>query len=55
MNFTMNIPGLKEAVMTNVEQVGEVVRIYVEMKRKVHRCPGCQMKTSRVHDDRIQN
>jgi transposase len=54
MNFIMNIPGLKEAVVTKVEQVGEVVRLYVEMERKVHRCPGCQLRTTRVHDYRLQ-
>lgn len=54
MNFTMNIPGLKEAVITKVEEVGEVVRIYVEMERKAHRCPKCHSKTSKVHDYRMQ-
>ncbi|MDE3838084.1 ISL3 family transposase [Bacillus methanolicus] len=54
MNFIMYILGLKEVVLTKVEQVGEVVQFHVEMERKMHRCPRCNRRTSRVHDYRIQ-
>jgi transposase len=54
MNFTMDIPGLKEAVITKVEQLEDIVRIYLEMERKVHRCPKCDKRTRRVHDYRLQ-
>jgi transposase len=54
MDFTMIIPGLKGSTLTNVEEVGEVVRLYVEMERKVHRCPTCNERTNKVHDYRIQ-
>nr|BAD18176.1 transposase of IS652 [Halalkalibacterium halodurans] len=30
------------------------MRLYVEMERKVHRCPKCQKRTKKVHDYRIQ-
>jgi transposase len=54
MNFTMNIPGLKDCIVTKVEErLGEVL-IYVEMERKYHRCPKCGQKTNRVHDYRWQ-
>ncbi|WP_082090051.1 MULTISPECIES: ISL3 family transposase [Bacillus] len=54
MDFTMIIPGLKGSILTNVEEVGEVIRLYVEMERKVHRCPKCNQRTSKIHDYRIQ-
>lgn len=50
----MNIPGLKDVLVKSVEQADEVVRIYVEVERRVHRCPQCNTRTSRVHDYRIQ-
>ncbi|MDR4888548.1 ISL3 family transposase, partial [Fredinandcohnia sp. QZ13] len=46
MDFTMIIPGLKGSILTNVEEVGEVVRLYVEMERKVNRCPKCNQRTN---------
>jgi transposase len=54
MNFNMIIPGLKETVVTKVEESGEYVHIFVEMERSVHRCPGCGQRTSKIHDYRIQ-
>jgi len=54
MNHTMNFPGLKEAVITKVEEVGEVIRLYVEMERRPHHCPKCQQVTTRIHDYRVQ-
>lgn len=54
MNFIMNIPGLKDVVVKKIEEINQVIRIHVEMERKVHRCPRCQAKTNRVHDYRIQ-
>ncbi|WP_075980617.1 ISL3 family transposase [Bacillus massilinigeriensis] len=54
MNNNMYFPGLKDVVVTNVEESGEVVQIHVEMELKVHLCPRCQKKTIKVHDYRIQ-
>jgi len=54
VHFSISLPGLKEVVIKRVEEVGEVIRIFVEMERKIHRCPSCQSRTSRVHDYRIQ-
>lgn len=54
MNFIMNLPGLKEVKVRKIEEADEVIRIYVEMERKVHSCPSCDKRTQRVHDYRIQ-
>lgn len=53
MNFIMDIPGLKDVLVTKVEQVNDVVQIHVEMERKAHRCPSCGSLSNRIHDYRI--
>ncbi len=40
--------------MKKVEEVGEIIRIYVEMDRQENRCPKCGNKTNRIHDYRVQ-
>lgn len=54
MNFTMNIPGLKDVIITKMEQVEDRVALHVELEVQLHQCPRCQEKTRRVHDYRIQ-
>ncbi len=54
MNFNMSIPGLKDVLVTKVEEVGEFIRIDVEMERKLHSCPECGGQTNRIHDYRIK-
>jgi transposase len=54
MNFNMIIPGLKDVVIKNVVESGEFIQIFVEMEQKVHRCPSCGERTSKVHDYRTQ-
>jgi len=54
MNFNMNIPGLKDVTIHKVEEVGERIAIYVSLPKKVHQCPVCKKKTSKIHDYRIQ-
>lgn len=50
----MNIPGLKDCLVSKVEERDGTVFIYVEMERKIHVCPQCGEKTDRVHDYRPQ-
>ncbi|WP_026065270.1 ISL3 family transposase [Amphibacillus jilinensis] len=54
MDFTMNIPGLKDYIITNSEEREGTVQIYVEMDRTPHCCLICDTKTERVHDYRYQ-
>jgi transposase len=54
MNNIMNIPGLKDALVSKIEEIGGIIRLYVEMERKPHQCPSCSSYTNRVHDYRIQ-
>ena len=54
MNSTIKIPGLKDAIITKVEQFEDRVAIYVEMAVKAHKCPNCGGKTKKIHDYRLQ-
>lgn len=54
MDFNISIPGLKDVLVKNVEEVGECIHVYVEMERKPHCCPKCGSQTNRIHDYRIQ-
>lgn len=54
MNFTMNIPGLKDVIIKKMEEVEDYVAIHVEMEVRPHSCPSCGMKTRNIHDYRLQ-
>jgi transposase len=54
MNFTMNIPGLKDCIVTNIEERNEMVIIHIEMERVAQACPSCGERTQRIHDYRLQ-
>ncbi|WP_026909047.1 transposase family protein, partial [Paucisalibacillus globulus] len=54
MNFTMNIPGLKDCIVTNIEERNEMVIIHIEMERVAQVCPSCGERTQRIHDYRLQ-
>ncbi|MFD2043410.1 transposase family protein, partial [Ornithinibacillus salinisoli] len=54
MDFIMNIPGLKDCLVTKVEERDGSVEIYVEMERTTHVCPQCGEETQSIHDYRYQ-
>ncbi|WP_369922536.1 MULTISPECIES: ISL3 family transposase [unclassified Sporosarcina] len=54
MNFTMNIPGLKDVIVEKVEEHGDRTVLYVSLPKKPHRCPKCGEFTKKVHDYRMQ-
>ncbi len=54
MNFNMNIPGLKEAIVEKTEEVDDRIALHISLPRKPHTCPKCGEKTTKVHDYRIQ-
>ena len=54
MNFTMNIPGLKDVTIQKVEETGERIALHVSLPKKAHSCPNCHQLTSKVHDYRVQ-
>lgn len=54
MNINMNIPGLKDVIIDQIEEQKERIVLYISLPRKEHTCPACGQKTSKVHDYRMQ-
>ncbi|MEK4628674.1 ISL3 family transposase [Solibacillus sp. FSL R7-0682] len=54
MNFTMNIPGLKEVIINEMTEQKNRIVLHVSMPQKEHTCPDCGQLTDKVHDYRIQ-
>ena len=53
-NYTEELLGLKEVIVTNVIHADKEIRINIEMQRKEHICPCCKQPTDRIHDYRNQ-
>jgi len=53
-NYTEELLGLKDIIITNVKQNEKCCNIYIEMPRKVHTCPSCGCGTDQIHDYRNQ-
>jgi len=53
-NYTEELLGLKDIIVTGVSQNEKYREINVEMPRKTHICPACGRGTDQVHDYRTQ-
>lgn len=53
-NYTEEILGLKDVFIKSVERRANKLFINVEMYKRIHKCPNCGEKTSKVHDYRNQ-
>jgi transposase len=53
-DYTEKILGLKDAIITKVENINEEVHIFLDMKLEAQVCPHCRHETKRTHDYRIQ-
>lgn len=51
-DFTSKLLELKEAIITNLEQNNETIKIYFRLQRRDHVCPCCGAITNKVHDYR---
>ncbi|MFB9220637.1 helix-turn-helix domain-containing protein [Kurthia sibirica] len=54
MKSIMNIPGLKDILVTKMEEIEGKYALFIEMPKHSPICPACQSITSKVQDDRIQ-
>jgi len=54
INLNINVPGLKDVIIENIEEVGERTALYVSLPKKPHTCPNCGERTAKVHDYRLQ-
>ena len=53
-HFTEKLIGLQDALVQNIEENKNNICIYIEIKKKVHKCPCCNNDTSYIHDYRKQ-
>jgi transposase len=53
-NYTEELLGLPDIIVTNVKKEDKAVHIYLDLKRKAQACPNCRMETRRVHSYREQ-
>ena len=53
-NYTEELIGLKDVFVKSVERKDNTLCIYAGMYKRIHKCPRCGERTSKVHDYRIQ-
>lgn len=53
-NYTEELIGLKDIVLEDVKNIYGEQHIYIHMTKRIHTCPHCKEKTSKVHDYRTQ-
>ena len=53
-DYTQELIGFKDAIVTFVERKDNYLHIHMLMKRKIHKCPCCGKETDKIHDYRIQ-
>lgn len=53
-NYTEEMLGLKDIILKSVERIGNDLHIHITMYQRIHKCPRCGEKTSKVHDYRVQ-
>lgn len=54
-DYTENLTGLKDVIVTNVENYDNIRHIHLKMEKRIHECPRCGMPVSKVHDYRTQS
>jgi len=53
-NYTEKLLEIEGAIVKNVEIKEGILHIFIEMKRKKHKCKNCEQETDRIHDYREQ-
>lgn len=53
-NDIINLLGIQDNLVKNIERTENNINIYLESKAKLHICPSCHCYTKKVHDYRIQ-
>ena len=53
-NIISEMLELEDVIVTKIEATATEKHIYIEMPRKVHKCPTCGSETDRIHDYREQ-
>jgi transposase len=53
-HYIEKLLGLKDIIVTKIENDPDALHIYCELPRRTHHCPQCQQRTDKVHDYRFQ-
>jgi Transposase and inactivated derivatives len=53
-DYTEELTGLKDVVVSFVERKDSILHIHLMMEQRIHTCPRCGERTSKVHDYREQ-
>jgi transposase len=53
-NYTGELIGLKDLCVKSMERIGQKLYIHAGMYQRIHKCPHCKERTSKVHDYRTQ-
>lgn len=53
-NYTEELLGLKDVIVTSIEQSDQCCIIHIKIPRKLHICPVCGCETDHIHDYRKQ-
>ncbi|MET3576981.1 transposase [Bhargavaea ullalensis] len=54
MNSIMYLPGLKEVIITGIEEQEDRLVLHAELEVRIHACPSCGSRTRKVHDYRVR-
>lgn len=53
-HYTQEMTGLKDIIVNFVEHKDNTLHIHLKMEKRIHSCPSCGERTSKVHDYRTQ-
>ena len=53
-DYTKELLGLKDVIITGIEQNENICSIHMQMPRSLHHCPSCGFETDQIHDYRTQ-
>jgi len=53
-HYTQEMTGLKDIIVNFVEHKDNTLHIHLKMEKRIHSCPSCGGRTSKVHDYRTQ-
>ncbi|NLU52082.1 MAG: ISL3 family transposase [Clostridiaceae bacterium] len=53
-DYTRELLGLKDVIVTNVDQNDNEIIIHIQIQKMPHNCPRCNSPTNKVHDYREQ-
>ena len=53
-DYIQELVGLEDVIVKDVKNINGNLHLFIQMEHRIHNCPCCSTKTSKVHDYRIQ-